>query len=96
VTVPVAFLVALVLGVAAPPRGRDLRLVTGAGTLDMGANVAIALSLQRGPVGINSVLSSLYPAVTALVAVLVLRERPTGQQIVGVVCALGAVLALAL
>ena len=95
VTIPVAFLIAFVLGVAAPPRGRDLRLVAGAGTLDMGANVAIALSLQRGPVGVNSVLSSLYPAVTALVAVLVLRERPSGQQLAGVVCAVGAVLALA-
>lgn len=94
VTIPVSFVVALALGVAAPPRGNDLRLVGTAGILDMGANVAIALSLQRGPVGVNSVLSSLYPAVTALVAVVVLRERPSRQQIVGVVCALGAVLAL--
>ncbi len=95
-TVPVAFVVALGLGVAARPRDDDLRLVAVAGTLDMGANVAVALALQRGPIGINSVLSSLYPAVTAVVAVVVLKERPSRQQLLGVGCALAAVLALAL
>ncbi|MEA2057729.1 MAG: EamA family transporter [Actinomycetota bacterium] len=95
-TVPIAFAVALALGVAARPRDDDLRLVAVAGTLDMGANVAIALALQRGPIGVSSVLSSLYPAVTAIVAVVVLKERPSTQQLVGIGCALVAVLALAL
>jgi drug/metabolite transporter (DMT)-like permease len=95
-TVPIAFAVALALGVAARPRDDDLRLVAVAGTLDMGANVAIALALQRGPIGVSSVLSSLYPAVTAVVAVVVLNERPSTQQLVGIGFALAAVLALAL
>lgn len=95
-TVPIAFAVALGLGVAARPRDDDLRLVAVAGTLDMGANVAIALALQRGPIGVSSVLSSLYPAVTAVVAVVVLNERPSTQQLVGIGFALAAVLALAL
>jgi drug/metabolite transporter (DMT)-like permease len=42
------------------------------------------------------VLSSLYPAVTAVVAVVVLKERPSRQQLVGIGFALAAVLALAL
>jgi drug/metabolite transporter (DMT)-like permease len=96
VTVPIAFAVALALGVAARPRDDDLKLVGIAGTLDMGANVAIALALQRGPIGVSSVLSSLYPAVTAVVAVVVLKERPSRQQLVGIGFALAAVLALAL
>jgi drug/metabolite transporter (DMT)-like permease len=96
VTVPIAFAVALALGVAARPRDDDLKLVGIAGTLDMGANVAIALALQRGPIGVSSVLSSLYPAVTAVVAVVVLKERPSTQQLVGIGFALAAVLALAL
>jgi drug/metabolite transporter (DMT)-like permease len=96
VTIPISFVVALALGVSAPPHGHDLSLVAAAGTLDMGANVAIALALQRGPLGINSVLSSLYPAVTAVVAVVVLKERPSTQQLVGIGLALAAVLALAL
>lgn len=94
-TIPIAFGVALALGTASPPHGYNLRLVATAGTLDMGANVAVALALQRGPIGINSVLASLYPAVTALVAVAVLRERPSTRQVVGISLALVAVLALA-
>jgi drug/metabolite transporter (DMT)-like permease len=62
----------------------------------MAANVTITLALQRGPIGISSVLSSLYPAVTALAAVIVLHERPTPRQGVGIALALAAVLALAL
>lgn len=96
ITVPIAFVVAVALGTAAAPRGPDMRLVATAGTLDMGANIAVALALQRGPIGINSVLASLYPAVTAAIAVVVLRERPTTPQIAGIVLALAAVLALAL
>jgi drug/metabolite transporter (DMT)-like permease len=65
------------------------------GTLDMGANVAVTLALQRGPIGINAVLSSLYPAFTALAAIIVLHERPTTRQGVGIGFALVAVLALA-
>lgn len=95
-TVPIAFAVALALRVAARPRDDDLKLVGIAGTLDMGANIAIALALQRGPIGISSVLASLYPAVTAVVAVVVLKERPSTQQLVGIGFALTAVLALAL
>lgn len=96
VTVPIAVATALLLGVAAIPHGNDLRLVAGAGNLDMAANIAVALSLQTGPVGVNSVLASLYPAFTALAAVLVLKERPSRQQGVGIALALTAVLLLAL
>jgi drug/metabolite transporter (DMT)-like permease len=95
ITVPTAFIVALALGVAARPSGERLRLLAAIGTLDMGANVAVTLALQRGPIGINSVLSSLYPAFTALAAVIVLHERPTTRQGVGIGFALVAVLALA-
>jgi drug/metabolite transporter (DMT)-like permease len=42
------------------------------------------------------VLSSLYPAFTAVAAILALRERPTRQQATGITLALAAVIALAL
>lgn len=96
VTIPIAMAAALILGVVAIPRGRDLHLVAGAGNLDMGANVAVAISLQTGPVGVNSVLASLYPAFTVLAAVLILRERPSRRQGAGIALALVAVLLLAL
>ena len=56
-----------------------------------GANLFVAAALQRGPLGVVSVLSSLYPVVTAVAAVVILRERLTAPQIGGVVLAMIAV-----
>lgn len=94
-TIPIAFAIAGFKRVAAPPKGRDLGILAVLGNLDMAANVAIALALQRGPLGISAVLSSLYPAFTALTAVIVLHERPRPGQTVGIVLAMGAIVALA-
>lgn len=69
----------------------SLRWVAAAGVLDMGANLFVAAALQRGPLGVVSVLSSLYPVVTAVAAVVILRERLTAPQIGGVVLAMIAV-----
>lgn len=77
-----------------PPIGsswKPMRWVAAAGLLDMGANLLVALALQRGPLGIVSVLSSLYPVVTALTAVVVVGERLTRVQTFGVALALTAV-----
>lgn len=94
ISVPIAFAVAASRGGAAPPRSEYLGLVAVAGNLDMAANIAGALALQRGPAGVTAVLVSLYPAVTAGMAMLVLRERPTRLQLCAIGLALGAVLAL--
>jgi drug/metabolite transporter (DMT)-like permease len=96
VALPLAFAAALATKSARAPRGRDLRMVAVLGGLDMSANIAIALALQLGPVGINSVLSSLYPLFTAIAAIVLLHERPTGRQILAVALAMGAIVALAL
>jgi drug/metabolite transporter (DMT)-like permease len=95
-TIPISFAIAGGRRVAAPPRGRDLGMLAVLGNLDMAANVAIALALQRGPLGVSTVLSSLYPAFTAIAAVIVLRERPRPAQTVGIVLAMVAIVALAL
>ena len=95
-TIPIAFAIVGFRRVAARPRGRNLGMLAVLGNLDMAANVAIALALQRGPLGISAVLSSLYPAFTAITAVIVLHERPRPGQTVGIVLAMGAILALAL
>lgn len=95
-SLPVAVVLALVFKAVAPPQGRDLGLVAAVGAFDMGANVTVALSLQRGSLAVNAVLSSLYPAVTAALAIVLLHERPKPWQWVGVGAALGAVVALAL
>jgi len=95
-TIPIAFLVAALVGVAEPPSRSDLGLLAFLGTLDMAANVAIALALQRGPLAISVVLSSLYPAFTAVTAIIVHHERPGIRQSIGVLLALGAIIALVL
>ena len=95
VSLPIAAAVALRLGVAARPKRRDATLVATAGTLDMGANIALLLALQRGSLAVSSVLSSFYPAFTSLVAVVILKERPSRTQTLGIGVAIAAVVALA-
>ena len=95
-SIPVAFLIAFAAKALSPPRGRDLGLLAAIGVLDMSANIAIALAIQTGPLSVNAVLSSLYPVVTAVAAIVILRERPTAVQVAGVGFAVGAIVALAL
>jgi drug/metabolite transporter (DMT)-like permease len=93
-TIPLAFLLHRAVEPAIRPDGVGLRWVAVAGLFDMAANLLVAAALQRGPLGIVSVLSSLYPVVTALVAVAILRERLSSTQLAGVALAMTAVVLL--
>ena len=93
-TIPVAFAVASFMQSAAVPPGGSMLAIAAAGNADVGANIAILLALQSGPLGISSVLTSLYPAFTVLAAVVLLHERPTLQQRIGIVLALIAAVIL--
>lgn len=61
------------------------------GGLAVGATVCFVLATQAGLLAVASVLSSLYPAFTVLLAATVLRERIHATQAIGLVLALGAV-----
>jgi drug/metabolite transporter (DMT)-like permease len=63
----------------------------GVGALEVAASVPLLLALQRGPVAVAAVLSSLYPVITVLLAGTMLRERMSRHQLAGVACALVAV-----
>ena len=77
------------------PSGQPLRLALLAAVLDVGANVATLLALQASLLSLAGVLMSLYPAATVLLAIVVLRERVTRWQAVGMVLALVAVAMIA-
>jgi len=59
--------------------------------LEVAAVIPLLLALQRGPVAVASVVASLYPVMTVLLAGLILRERLSRLQYVGVACALASV-----
>ena len=71
------------------------RLVAAIGLLDAGAFVLLLLAYGAGPLGLTTVLISLYPAVTVVLAGLLLRERMARNDVLGVGVALLAVALLA-
>jgi drug/metabolite transporter (DMT)-like permease len=73
------------------PGLRVLPLVAVAGVLDTFGNVFFLLAGRHGRLDVAAVLSSLYPAVTVLLARVILRERITRLQAAGITAALIAV-----
>jgi drug/metabolite transporter (DMT)-like permease len=78
--------------------GRSLRMpaiviaiAVGGGILDMLANVLYLVASRYGSLSVVVTLTSLYPAGTVLLARTVLGERLSALQVVGVVCALAAI-----
>ena len=63
----------------------------GVALLDTGGNVLYLAATRMGRLDVASVLASLYPAGTILLAAWYLKERPTGRQVTGMVAALAAV-----
>ncbi len=84
----------LVRRIALPPPGTRLLLgLVGIG--DIAANVFLLLAFRSGLLTLVAVLASLYPAITVLLAVLILKEPIAGRQRVGLGLALAAVVLLA-
>ncbi len=71
-------------------RGRNLTLAASAGVLLALANAALIAALQSGSLAIVSVLVSLYPIATLVLARILGGERMTPVQLVGAALALAA------
>jgi drug/metabolite transporter (DMT)-like permease len=76
-----------------PRRARraDLPMLASIGVLDTGGNVFFAAASAKGLVSVVSVLASLYPVVTVLLARAVLHERVHRSQELGIALALAGI-----
>ncbi len=76
-----------------PPSARraDLPALAAIGVLDTGGNVFFAAASENGLVSVVSILASLYPVVTVLLARAVLHERVHRSQELGIALALSGI-----
>jgi len=73
---------------------RWLVAVAAVGLCDVAANALFALASTEGLLSLVSVLGSLYPVTTVLLAYALLHERLTRVQVAGIATALAGVAAL--
>jgi drug/metabolite transporter (DMT)-like permease len=78
-----------------PGDPRVLGLLAGIGLFDLGANACFAVATTEGLLSTTSVLASLYPLVTVVLARLVLGERVRRVQEVGIAAAVVGVVLIA-
>ncbi|RDI68961.1 DMT family transporter [Nocardia pseudobrasiliensis] len=77
------------------PTGKPLRLAAYVSVLDVIANVAMLYAFHGSLLSLVSVIGSLYPAATVLLAMVLLGERVGPLQQIGMVLALGSVALIA-
>lgn len=74
----------------------SLMAIAAVGVVDMAGNSFYLLAVQSGALAVASVLSSLYPVTTVILAAIVLRERVTRDHALGIVLAAAAILMIGL
>jgi drug/metabolite transporter (DMT)-like permease len=75
-------------------KGTTMWLAVGGGVVDMLANLLYLLASRQGPLTLVVTLTSLYPASTVLLARVVLNERISPHQWLGITCALIAIITI--
>jgi drug/metabolite transporter (DMT)-like permease len=74
------------------PPGAPLGLLTLAGVLDVGGNLFFLVAIQSGRLDVTSVLASLYPAFTTLLARAIAGEHMARLQAAGVAATVLAIM----
>jgi uncharacterized membrane protein len=77
-------------------RQLPLRLLTLAGVFDVAGNLFFLLAVQNGRLDVTAVLGSLYPAVTAILAQVTIKEHLTHPQRLGISAAVLAIVLITL
>ena len=95
-SVSVLLVAALVVRSVGNVRPREVPGLLAIGCGDLAANFLFGIASSRGQVSIASVLGSLYPVATIILARIVIGERLRRIQQVGVVLALGGAVVIAL
>jgi drug/metabolite transporter (DMT)-like permease len=95
--VAVAFMVGIALATSTSLRvdRTDAPMLLTVGVFDVGANATFAYASRHGLLSVISVLGSLYPAMTVVLARAVHSERLAKVQLFGVVGALAGVVLIA-
>lgn len=95
-SITVMLLFVLVTRRAMPMRSSPWGLFLTAGVLDVLGNLVFLLAIQNGRLDVASVLASLYPAITALLARITIKENITRLQVAGVSAAMLAIILITL
>ena len=88
VSLLLALVAALVVGASLRPGRVHWPALAVVGLCDVGANMLFSLATTRGYLSVVSVLAALYPIVTVVLAAVVLHERVSSTQRLGVAAAL--------
>lgn len=96
VSVPAALALATALRLPRRVGGAELRVIVPAGICDAAANALFVVAARAGALSVVGVVASLYPASTVLLAAVVLKERVSRPQGVGLALAGAGVVLLAL
>jgi uncharacterized membrane protein len=93
-TVSIVLVAAAILLARRPGRVplRLIPVIAVIGVLDMTGVASFLFAEQTGPLAVASILSSLYPVTTVILAAVVLRERVTRHHAIGIAAAAAAVL----
>ena len=94
-SVPLLLVLALATRTSLRPAAGSGWMIAACGVFDMGANAFLVLAFGSGLLVLVSVIGSLYPASTLVLARVVLRERVTRVQAVGLAIAALAVVLIA-